>query len=50
MVSGSINGVFKNPKIKSQLLTYMILFLALIESAAIYGLIVSFQIISIDDV
>lgn len=48
MVSGAINGALKNPKIKSQLLTYMILFLALIESAAIYGLIVSFQIISFE--
>jgi F0F1-type ATP synthase membrane subunit c/vacuolar-type H+-ATPase subunit K len=46
MVSGAIQASNKNPKIKKQILTYMILFLALIESAAIYGLILSLQIIS----
>jgi len=49
MVSGAINWVYGNPNIKTQLLTYMILFLALIESAAIYGLIIAFQIIWSDN-
>lgn len=46
MVSWALNAIFINPKIKTRLLTYMILFLALIESAAIYWLIISFQIIN----
>ncbi len=46
MVSWALKGAYINPKIKSQLLTYMILFLALIESAAIYWLIISFQILA----
>lgn len=50
MVSWAINAVKNNPKIKTKILTYMILFLALIESAAIYWLIVSFQIISSDQI
>ncbi|MDF1682307.1 MAG: hypothetical protein P1U46_00595 [Patescibacteria group bacterium] len=31
---------------KTKLLTYMILFIALVESAAIYGLLISFQLLS----
>lgn len=36
----------KNPRISSTLLVYTILGLALVESAAIYALVVAFQIIS----
>jgi F0F1-type ATP synthase membrane subunit c/vacuolar-type H+-ATPase subunit K len=36
----------KEPENKNKIMTYMILFLALIESAAIYGLVVGFQILS----
>lgn len=36
----------KNPRISSTLLVYTILWLALVESAAIYALVVAFQIIA----
>ena len=45
LVAWATNAMKQNPKIRTKILTYMILFLALVESAAIYGLIVSFQII-----
>jgi F0F1-type ATP synthase membrane subunit c/vacuolar-type H+-ATPase subunit K len=42
--------MYKNPENRGKLLTFMILFLALIESAAIYGLITSFQIITAENI
>ncbi len=45
MVSGALEAMHKNPESKKKIMTYMILFLALIESAAIYGLVVSFQLL-----
>jgi F0F1-type ATP synthase membrane subunit c/vacuolar-type H+-ATPase subunit K len=36
----------RNPDIKGKILVFMILFLALIEVTAIYGLIIAFQIIN----
>jgi F0F1-type ATP synthase membrane subunit c/vacuolar-type H+-ATPase subunit K len=35
----------KNPKLKSKIMTFMVLFVALVESAAIYGLVISFKIL-----
>jgi F0F1-type ATP synthase membrane subunit c/vacuolar-type H+-ATPase subunit K len=35
-----------NPENKNKLMTFMILFLALVESSAIYGLVVSFQMLN----
>jgi F0F1-type ATP synthase membrane subunit c/vacuolar-type H+-ATPase subunit K len=35
----------RNPDIKAKILVFMILFLALIEVTAIYGLIIAFQIL-----
>ncbi|MDF1682306.1 MAG: ATP synthase F0 subunit C [Patescibacteria group bacterium] len=40
----------KSPENKTKILTYMILFLALVESSAIYGLVVAFRILSDVDI
>jgi F0F1-type ATP synthase membrane subunit c/vacuolar-type H+-ATPase subunit K len=45
MVSGALQAMKDNPVSKKKIMTYMILFLALIESAAIYALVISFQIL-----
>ena len=39
----------KNPAIRAKLMTFMVLFIALVESSAIYGLVIAFQIIGADD-
>jgi F0F1-type ATP synthase membrane subunit c/vacuolar-type H+-ATPase subunit K len=44
-VSGVMDSIHRNPANKSKSLAFMVLFLALIEVLAIYGLIVAFQII-----
>lgn len=41
----SIDAIARNPKNKQKMLTYMILWIALVESAAIYWLIVAFSIL-----
>jgi len=46
MVASALESVNRNPDNKSQVLQFMILFLALIETVAVYGLIISFQILS----
>lgn len=46
MVSSSLDAVNRNPDNKTQVLSFMILFLALIETVAVYGIIISFQILS----
>jgi F0F1-type ATP synthase membrane subunit c/vacuolar-type H+-ATPase subunit K len=35
----------RNPAIKGKLMTFMVLFVALVEVTAIYGLIIAFKII-----
>lgn len=42
---GAYSAIARNPRNRQKVLTYMILWIALVESAAIYGLIVSFTII-----
>lgn len=42
---GALMAIIRNPAIKTKAMTYMILFLALVESVAIYGLIVALQIL-----
>jgi F0F1-type ATP synthase membrane subunit c/vacuolar-type H+-ATPase subunit K len=37
--------MYRNPREKSRDLAFMVLFIALIEVLAIYGLIISFQIL-----
>ncbi len=41
----ALAAVHRNPEIKGSILTYMVLFIALVESAAIYGLVLAFQIL-----
>lgn len=45
VVREAIGGLLRNPEAKGKLLTSMILFVALVESAAIYGLILALQIL-----
>jgi F0F1-type ATP synthase membrane subunit c/vacuolar-type H+-ATPase subunit K len=46
LVGGTFISMYRNPSLKSRDLAFMVLFLALIEVLAIYGLIVAFQILS----
>lgn len=45
LVSSALDAILRNPSIKGKVMTFMILFLALVESAAIYGLIVALQLL-----
>lgn len=45
LVSGSIEALARNPANKAVVLQFMILFVALVESAAIYGLIIAQRIL-----
>ncbi len=45
LVAGAMDATLRNPSMRGKIMTYMILFLALVESAAIYGLIVAFQLL-----
>ena len=44
----AFNSILRNPDMRGKFMTYMILFIALTESCAIYGLIVSFKILEVD--
>ena len=44
LVSGAMKAMARNPEIKGKILTFMVLFVALVEVTAIYGLIIAFQI------
>lgn len=46
LVAWALTAMNRNPDIKGKILVFMILFLALIEVTAIYGLIIAFQIIN----
>lgn len=48
IVSAALNAILRNPDQKGKIMTFMILFIALDESVAIYGLIVAFKILAID--
>ena len=48
MVSGALSAMNKDPDNKQRILSFMVLFLALIESAAIYGLVIGFQMLSME--
>ncbi len=45
LVTGAIDAIFRNPAMKTKIMISMILFLALVESAAIYGLVIAFNIL-----
>lgn len=48
IVASALNSILRNPEMKGKLMTFMILFIALDESVAIYGLIVAFKILAVD--
>ena len=41
LVAGAMDAILRNPEIKGKIMTFMILFLALVESSAIYGLVIA---------
>jgi len=45
LVWGALEAMNRNPEFKGKIMSFMVLFLALIEVVAIYGLIIAFQII-----
>ncbi len=45
LIAGAIWAISKNPELKSKIMTFMVLFVALVESAAIYGLVIAFKIL-----
>lgn len=45
LVAGAMDATLRNPEMKTKYMTFMILFIALVESAAIYGLIVAFRLL-----
>ncbi|MBS8121779.1 hypothetical protein [Candidatus Vampirococcus lugosii] len=46
LIKGAINGINNSPDNKGKSMAFMTLFIAMVESAAIYGLIISFLILS----
>ncbi len=48
IAASAMNAILRNPDLKGKLMTFMILFIALDETVAIYGLIVALQILWID--
>ena len=49
LVSGAMDAIQRNPAIKGKIMTFMVLFLALVESAAIYGLVIALMLLGVDD-
>jgi len=45
LVWWAIDAILKKPESRAKMMTYMILFLALVESVAIYGLIIALQLV-----
>ena len=45
LLAGAMDATVRNPAIKGKIMTYMVLFLALIEAIAIYGLIIALQLL-----
>ena len=45
LVWGALEAMNRNPEFKGKIMSFMVLFLALIEVVAIYGLIIAFKII-----
>ncbi len=45
LISGALSAIARNPQIKTKILTFMVLFVALVEVTAIYGLLIANNII-----
>jgi len=50
IAAATMNSILRNPDMKGKLMTFMILFIALDETVAIYWLIVALQILGVDPV
>jgi len=50
IVEEASKSINKNPDDKNKIMSFMILFIALVESVAIYGIIVSFQILAVKEI
>lgn len=46
IINSALTAFNRNPDLKTQIMTYMVLFIALAETSAIYGLVVAFQLLS----
>lgn len=46
LVAGAMDSIHRNPAIKGKIMWFMILFLALVESSAIYGLVIAMQLLA----
>ncbi len=49
LIAWALRSIDKNPEIKWKIMTMMVLFVALVESAAIYWLVISFKILWLED-
>jgi F0F1-type ATP synthase membrane subunit c/vacuolar-type H+-ATPase subunit K len=45
LVTSAMDSILRNPEWKGKIMTFMILFIALVESVAIYGLVVALQLL-----
>lgn len=48
LIAWALGAMERNPEIKWKIMTFMVLFVALVEVTAIYGLIIAFKIIGFD--
>jgi len=46
IVTSAMDSILRNPESKSKIMTFMILFIALDESVAIYGLVIALQLLA----
>lgn len=46
LVAWAMDSIHRNPAIKGKIMWFMILFLALVESSAIYGLVIAMQLLA----
>ena len=44
LVSWAMDAILRNPDMRGKIMTYMVLFVALVESVAIYGLIIALNL------
>jgi F-type H+-transporting ATPase subunit c len=45
LIKGAIKGINQNPELKGKVMAFMVLFVALVEVVAIYGMIIAFKVI-----
>ena len=47
LIAWALNAMDRNPEIKGKIMTFMVLFVALVEVTAIYGLIIAFKVVEL---